>query len=119
MTTTLLIFGYLGMLVFLLFDIQDFNKKTPDLNLKGTLKLFFNLNMVIKLTIGIIFIAVLINISLTEGGDWLIKYITASVIQGDTPAGLKIFAFILGLANQFIWDKLINLFSKDVHEIKT
>ena len=119
MTTTLLIFGYLGMLVFLLFDMQDFNKKTPALNLKETLKLFFNFNQILKLAIGIIFITVLINITLTEGGDWLIKYITANVIQGDTPAELKIFSFVLGLANQFIWDKLINLFSKDVHEIKT
>lgn len=119
MITTLLVFGYLGMLAFLLFDIQDFNKKTPDLNFKETIERYFSFNQWLKLILGILFIAVLMNIALTQGGDWIIKYMTANIIDGDTPAELKIFALITGIANQFLWDKLINIFSKNNHEIKT
>lgn len=118
MITTLLIYGYIGLILFVLFDILDFNKKTPQIELKETIKLYFNLNNILKLIIGVIFIAVLINISLMQGGEWIVKYITANVIDGDTPAELCIFAVLLGLANQFIWDKIINLFSRTNHNIE-
>lgn len=119
MITTLLIFGYLGILVWLLVDMLDFYKKTPGLTVKETLKLYFNFPAFLKIIIGTILVTVLINIALTQGGEWIIKYSTMNLIEGDTPADLKIYAIVLGMANQFLWNFLINFFSKNNHEIKT
>jgi hypothetical protein len=118
MITTLLIYGYIGMFLFLLFDVLDFNKKTPELNIKDTLKAYFSFANILKIAIGLVFVAVIINISLMQGGEWIIKYVTANMIDGDTPAELCIFALLLGLANQFLWDKIINLFDKNPHKIE-
>ena len=116
--TTLLIFGYLGIVFYLLLDIKDFDKKTPTLNMKETFKLYFSLNAYLKIAIAVIIVSVLIVIATTTGGSFVIKYMTADFIDGDTPAELMLYAFLLGAFWSVVVDKLTNLLSKDNHEIK-
>ena len=118
MTTTLLIFGYLGILFYLIIDIKDFDKKTPGLNMKETINLYFSLNAYLKIILAIIVVSVLIVIATTTGGSFVIKYMTADFMDGDTPAELMLYAFLLGAFWSVVVDKLTNILSKANHEIK-
>ena len=118
MTGTLLLFGYLGILFYLLIDIKDFDKKTPSLKIAETIKLYFSLNAYLKLFIAILLVTVLIVVAMASGGGFIIKYMTADFIDGDTPAELMLYAFLLGAFWGVVVDKLTNIISKSNHEIK-
>lgn len=118
MLTTLLIYGYLGMIIYIIFDILDFNKKTPGLRGYETLQLYFIMPNILKLFAGVILVAVYVTIALMDGGDWLLKYTSFGIIDDSTPALFCFFMFIVGIANQFILDKNINLLSKAGHNIE-
>ena len=118
MLTTLLIYGYLGMILYIIFDILDFNKKTPGVKGYEMLKYYFIIPNVLKLLAGVILVAIYANIALMEGGDWLLKYTTGGLITDDTPALFCFFMVLVGVSNQFILDKIINLLSKAGHNIE-
>jgi hypothetical protein len=118
MITTLLIYGYLGMIVYIIFDLLEFNKRTMALNAFDTLKHYFNLSNILKIVMGMVLVGVYINISLMVGGEWLIKYVSGNLIDGDTPAEVCLFAFMIGVLNQVVLDKLVNILNKDVRQIE-
>ena len=106
------------MLIYILFDLKEFDKRTQALNAYETFKLYFKLGNLLKICIGAILIILYVNISTMVGGEWLIKYTSGGLIDGDTPAELHFFVVMVGLVNQVIVDKLFNILDKNVTQIE-
>lgn len=118
MVKTLLIYAFLGFLAFMIFDILDFYKKTKPLTWAQTFKLYFRIDVVLKMFLGALVLVVVVNISLMEGGTWVVSTLTSGSLDGGTPAQLCFFAFLIGVFNQWLWDKLINFINPSNHQIQ-
>lgn len=118
MILQLILIGYVGILLYVLFDILEFNKRTKSITyFKDTLKFYFTVDNILKISIAVIFVSAIIFISMQVGGIKIIQMLSVGTIDGDTPAELYFFALVLGILNQLFWDKTINLLNRNPKQI--
>lgn len=114
----LIAMALIGVLLYVLIDILEFNKRTKSITyFSDTLKFYFTFDNVLKIVISVILVCAIVFITLQEGGLEIAKRLTGNVIDGDTPAMLYWFALILGVLNQLFVDKILNILNRNPKQI--
>lgn len=116
----LILTALIGIVIYILIDILEFNKRTKSITyFSDTLKFYFTFDNIIKIVISVILVCTIVFITLQEGGLEIAKRLTGNVIDGDTPAMLYWFALILGILNQLFVDKILNILNRNPKQIET
>ena len=118
MENKLILTAIIGIVLYILLDILEFNSRTKLITyFSDTLKFYFTVDNILKIIIAIILVCTILFIVLQEGGIEIAKRLTGNVIDDDTPAMMYLFAFIAGILNQLFVDKILNILNRNAKQL--